>query len=423
MESISPTILFSALGVLIIISAFFSGTETAMMAINRYRLRHMARKGHRQSQMVLRLLERPDRLLGVVLLGNQFANISASAIATVLCVHYFGDLGVLIATVSLTFVILIFAETAPKTLAILHPTRLAFPAAYLLRALLWLLTPALWAINGMANGLLLLFGVPLNKMQHEPLSREELRTLVVESTSKLHGKYQHMLLRVLDLEKVTVEDVMVPRNEITGIDLTADWDTILRQIRGSEHAHVPLFEESIDHVKGMLKLRRLIERDYATLTKDMLVELAEPVYFAPEAASLNRQLLHFQASSESVGLVVDEYGEVQGLVTLQDVLEEIVGEFEEMDDSSGNLVRRQRDGSVVVDGTITIRELNRLMDWQLPLDGPKTLSGLIVHFLEIIPEASVACRIAGYPMEVVKADEHTIRLVQIWPHHTGIQST
>lgn len=415
MESVNPTLLLSILGVLIIVSAFFSGTETALMAINRYRLRHMARKGHRIAQLILHMLERPDRLLGVVLLGNQFANISASAIATVLCVHYFGDVGVLIATIGLTFVILIFAETAPKTLAVLHPTRLAFPAAYLLKALLWILYPILWAINGMANGLLMLFGVPLKDMQNEPLSREELRTLVMESTSKLQARYQHMLLRVLDLEKVTVEDVMVPRNEITGIDLNTQWDTIVQQIRESEHAHVPLFEDSIDNVKGMLKLRRLIELDHAKLSKATLLELAEPVYFAPEAASLNRQLLHFQSKSESVGLVVDEYGEVQGLVTLQDVLEEIVGEFEEEEDSPVNLVRRLIDGSVVVDGTITIRELNRVMEWQLPLEGPKTLSGLIIHYLEMIPEASVACRISGYPMEVIKADEHTIRMVQIWP--------
>lgn len=420
MNTIDPTVLFIVLGVLLIVSAFFSGTETAMMALNRYRLRHQARKGNRAAQRVTTLLSRPDRLLGVVLLGNQFANISASAIATVLCVHYFGDLGVLIATFSLTFVVLVFAEAAPKTLAVLHPTRLAFPAAWLLQLLLWVLYPVVWVINVLANSLLAIFGVRVGQAKTEPLSREELKTLVVESSGKMQHKYQHMLLRVLDLEHITIEDVMVPRNEITGIDLQADWDTILYALRHSEHAHVPLYEESLDHVKGVLKLRKLIE--YDGLTRDRLLSLADPVYFVPEAAQLSRQLLHFQDNNESVGLVVDEYGEIQGLVTIRDILQEIVGEFGDYDDSVTQLVRRQADGSVVVDGSITIRELNRVMDWQLPLEHAKTLSGLIIHYLEMIPQASVACRIDGYPMEVIKANAHTIQLVQVWSTVPRIQS-
>ncbi len=386
-----------------------------MMALNRYRLRHQARKGNRAAKRVQKLLDRPERLLGVVLLGNQFANILASAIATVICVHYLGDIGVIVATVALTFVILVFAETAPKTLAVLHPFRLAYPASWLLQLLLIVLYPFVWGVNMLSNGLLRLCGVDMRHNKIDPLSKEELRTLVFESSGKVANKYQYMLLRVLDLEKVTVEDVMVPRSEIYGIDLKDEWATILGQLRNSEHAFVPLYNDSIDQVQGMLKLRKLIEIKDETLTKERLLEYADPVYFVPEAALLNRQLVNFQDEQEHVGLVVDEYGDIQGLVTMQDVLEEIVGEFSEDEDSPAKMVRKQRDGSVIVDGGISLRELNRVTDWQLPTNGPKTLSGLIIHYLEIIPGSGVACRINDYPMEVIKANEHTIQLVQVWP--------
>lgn len=393
-----------------------------MMALNRYRLRHKARKGDRTAIRVVKLLERPDRLLGIVLLGNQFANIFASSIATIICIHYFGDVGVLIASVGLTFIILIFAETAPKTLAFLHPMHFAFPASWVLRALLLFFYPFVWAINTLANGLLRCFGVKVSRSNLEPLSREELRSLVLEGTGSAAHKYQHMLLRILDLEKVTVEDVMVPRNEITGIDLSDDWSKILQQLRNTEHAYMPLFEDSIDNVKGILRLRKLIEVHAEELSKEKLLEYADDVYFVPEVALLNRQLVNFQNEQQHFGLVVDEYGDIQGLVTLRDILEEIVGEFSEDEDSLTKMVRPQRDGSVVVEGAINVRELNRLTDWQLPTDGPKTLSGLITHYLEMIPPASVACRINGYPMEVIKANEHTIQLVQVWPALRRFQS-
>lgn len=415
MQSIDPKVLFIALLCLIVVSAFFSGAETAMMALNRYRLRHQARKGNRTAKRVVKLLERPDRLLGIVLLGNQFANIFASSIATIICIHYFGDIGVLIASVGLTFIILIFAETAPKTLAFLYPMRFAFPASWLLRALLLFFYPFVWTINMLANGLLRCFGIKIDRNKLEPLSREELRTVVLEGAGSAAQKYQHMLLRILDLEKVTVEDVMVPRNEITGIDLLHDWSIILQQLRNAEHAYLPLYEGSIDNVKGVLRLRKLLEIHDEELSKDKLLEYADTVYFVPEVALLNRQLVNFQNEQQHFGLVVDEYGDIQGLVTLRDVLEEIVGEFSEDEDSLAKMIRPQRDGSFVVEAAINIRELNRLTDWELPIDGPKTLSGLITHYLEMIPSSSVACRINGYPMEVIKANEHTIQLVQIWP--------
>jgi Mg2+/Co2+ transporter CorB len=423
MQSIDPKALFIVLACLIVVSAFFSGAETAMMALNRYRLRHRARKGDRGAARVMKLLERPDRLLGIVLLGNQFANIFASSIATIICIHYFGDIGVIIATVALTFIILIFAETAPKTVAFLYPMRFAFPASWILKGLLFFFYPVVWVINMLANGILFCFGVRVNRGKFEPLSREELRTLVIEGgNSASASKYQQLLLRVLDLEKVTVEDVMVPRSDIHGIDLTDDWSIILNQLRNAEHAYMPIFEESIDQVKGVLRLRKLIEVRDEELTIEKLLHYANEVYFVPEVALLNRQLVNFQNEQEHFGLVVDEYGEIQGLVTLQDVLEEIVGEFSEDDDSLTKLVRPQRDGSYIVEGNINIRELNRITQWELSTDGPKTLSGLITNYLEMIPPASVACRIDGYPMEVIKANEHTIQLVQVWPKQRRVQS-
>lgn len=422
MQSISPTTLFIVLACLIVMSAFFSGAETAMMALNRYRLRHQARKGNLTAKRVVKLLERPDRLLGIVLLGNQFANIFASSIATIICIHYFGDVGVLIASVGLTFIILIFAETAPKTLAFLHPIGFAYPASWVLRLLLFFFYPFVWTINVFANSFLRCFGVRVRRGQLEPLSRDELRTLVLEGTGTAAQKYQHMLLRILDLEKVTVEDVMVPRNEINGIDLTDDWDTILKQLRNAEHAYLPLYEDTIDNIKGVLRLRKLIEMRDEALSKQKLLECADEVYFVPEVALLNRQLVNFQNEQEHFGIVVDEYGDIQGLVTLRDVLEEIVGEFSEDEDSLAKMVRPQRDGSFVVEAGINVRELNRLMDWHLPIEGPKTLSGLITHHLEMIPPASVACRINGYPLEVIKANEHTIQLVQVWPALRRVQS-
>ncbi len=404
-----PKKLFILLIALVLLSAFFSCSETAMMALNRYRLRHQARKGNLTAKRVVKLLDRPDRLLGIVLLGNTFANVMASSVVTMLTLHYFkaDELSLLMATLMLTFVLLIFAETAPKTFAVLHPFKVAFAVSWILQVLLFIVYPFVWIMNLLSNSCLRLFGVKITKRYFEPLSKEELRTLVYD---------QHMLLRVLDLEKVTVEDVMVPRNEIYGIDLNDDWSTILNRLRRAEHSQLPLYEETIDNVKGILKLRKLIEIPHDTLTKKTLLNYADEVYFVPEAALLNRQLINFQNEGQHLGLVLDEYGEIQGLVTLQDVLEEIVGEFSEDEDSPTKMVRPQRDGSVIVDGTITLRELNRLTQWHLPLEGPKTLSGLITQYLEMIPQSGgVACRIHDYPMEVIKANEHTIQLVQVWP--------
>src|SRR3990167_1069780 len=337
------------LWLLILLSAFFSGAETAMMSLNRYRLRHLVRKNNWRAKLASTLLARPDRLLGVILLGNTFSNIAASSVGTVIMVHYFGDLGIILGTILLTFVILIFAETAPKTLAALHPETVAFPAVMPLNVLLKLLYPLVFIINTLANAMLRLFGVRIHRRQNDALSLEELRTVVTEAGGKIAVDHHQMLLRLLDLGKVTVADAMVVRNEIYGIDIEDSWDTMVKRLMNCGHSFVPLYREEINNVIGMICLRTVLATmQEKKLDKTSLVALAEKTYFVPEGALLSRQLLHFQDQQKSIGLVVDEYGEVQGLITLQDVLEEIVGEF-----AGGGvgdislLTQLQRDGSVL----------------------------------------------------------------------------
>ncbi|WP_423062812.1 HlyC/CorC family transporter [Candidiatus Paracoxiella cheracis] len=416
MTGFNPDLLIILLILLILLSAFFSGSETGMMALNRYRLRHLARKGDPAAKRTAKLLERPDRLLGIILLGNTFANVFASAVATIIAVHYLGDLGVLISTIALTFVLLIFAETTPKTLAALCPQRVAFPASLPLKILLVILYPLVWFINGVANGVLRLFRIKVKGHMIEPLTAEELRSVVREASGKISSNYQQILLRVLNLGQITVEDVMVPRNEIYGIDITDDWDKILKQLTESEHTKIPIYRENIDQVIGMLNLRSLIgQLPKRELTKDRLVKLAKEVYFIPEVTLINRQLLNFQKENRRIGLVIDEYGDIQGLVSIQDIIEEIVGEFAIDIDDVARLVQRQEDGSYLVDGRISLRDLNRLTDWELPIEGPKTLSGLVIEHLEMIPTSGMALRLVGYPMEVIKVSGNTIRLVKVWP--------
>ncbi len=387
-----------------------------MMAINRYRLRHLARKGNLNAQRVAKLLERPDRLLGIILIGDTFSDIFASAVATVIAVHYLGEVGIIVSTLVLTFVVLIFGEVTPKTFGAIHPRRVAFTAALPLKILLIVLYPLVWLINSIANGCLRLFGVKVRGHTAEALSTEELRTVVHEATSKISSSYQQMLLRVLNLGQMTVEDVMVPKNAINGIDITDPWDKILEQLINSEHGYMPIYRESIDHVVGMLNLRQVMATmPNEALSKDKLVRLAGEVYYVPEVTLLHHQIMNFQRESKTIGLVVDEYGDIQGLVTLQDILEEIVGELSVDVDVTARLVQKQVDGSYLVDGRISIRDLNRLTAWNLSIEGPKTLSGLIVEYLETIPVSGVALRLSGYPMEIVKMSGNTVRLVKVWP--------
>ncbi len=410
------SVLIVLLIVLVLVSAFFSGSETGIVSLNRYRLRHQAKKKHRSAMRVERLLARPDRVLGVILIGNTFANVFAAAIATVLAVRWWGSYGAFIASIGLTAILLIFSETAPKTLAVMHPERVAYPASWVLKGLLVLLYPIVWTVNFLANGLLRCFGVSLKKHGFDALSLEELRSLVNEASGKISSSYQTMLLRILDLEQETVDDVMVPRNEIYGIDVEQPWGIIEQRLVNCEHRYVPLFCENIDQVVGMVSVRRALKLlARGELDKNMLMRLAEDIYFIPETAQLSKQLAHFQQQEKYIGLVVDEYGDIQGVVCLKDIVEEVVGEFEQGIGQLDREIRPQGDGSFVLDGGVNLRDANRIMGWQLPVDGPKTLSGLMIEELEAMPHGKLCIRIAGYPFEVIKLSGKTIQLVRIWP--------
>ena len=419
MDNISTQVLFTVLGILVLISAYFSGSETGMMSLNRYRLRHLEKQKHKGAKRVSKLLSRPDRLIGLILIGNNLVNIAASAIATIIGIRLFGDMGILIATVALTLVILIFAEVTPKTLAALYPEKIAFPSSIVLSLLLKLLFPFVLIVNWITNGFLMMLGINAEQREQHSLSSEELRTVVNESGALLHQRDQDMLVSILDLEKVSVEDIMIPRSELVGIDVNDDWKKIQKQLTQANHTRVLLFRDSIDDVVGYIHardaLKLLAKNQY---TKATLLRSVRELYFIPEGTPLNIQLLKFQHAKERLGLVVDEYGDIQGLVTLEDILEEIVGDFTTtMTPTTSDEVTLQPDGSYLVDGSASIRDINKEMSWKLPTDGPKTLNGLIIEYLEEIPQSNISLRISGYPVEIIDVAGNMIKTVRVMPEH------
>ncbi len=412
-DDVPLAVLVGLLVTLLLLSAFFSGSETALMSLNRYQLRHKAREGHRGARLAEKLLQRPDRLLGLILFGNNLVNIALVAIVTLVAASVGGEVAALIAVPVLTIVVLIFAETAPKTLAALHPERLAFPAALVYYPLQFLAYPFVWLINICSNALLFLFGVRDKDTQLHSLTQEELRTLVYEAGSRISSRYRQMLISILDLEKVTVDDVMVPHNEIVGIDLDNDIEEIQRVIAESQHTRLPVYREHIDQVIGVLHLRRMANLAKREIDQDTLRKLVSEPYFVPEGTPLSTQLVQFQRRRQRIALVVDEYGDIQGIVTLEDILEEIVGEFTTDPANDDDDVVREGAHSWIVDGSANIRELNRSQDWELPTEGPKTVNGLILELLETIPEPRTCLKIAGYPIEIVESDDTRIRSVRI----------
>ena len=417
MDDIPLSLLFGGLVVLITLSAFFSSSETALMTINRYRLRHLANSGHRAAGIANQLLERPDRLIGVILLGNNLVNIMASSIATIIGLRLFGEAGLALAMGALTIVILVFAEVTPKTMAALHPERIAFPASFVYWVLLRVLYPVVWLVNLFSNGVLRLMGVSPEDAAEHSLSSEELRTVVAETGAMIPQRHQRMLLSILDLEKATVEDIMVPRNEIVGIDLEDSQEDILQALRTSEHTRMPIFEGSIEELHGIVHLRRLLDltAENAPLDKAKLLELAREPYFIPEGTPLNQQLLNFQNQKRRIGFVVDEYGDIQGLVTLEDILEEIVGEFTTDPATRMRNVFLNADGSYLIDGTANVRTLNRTLGWKLPTAGPRTLNGLILEALEYIPTPGTELQLNQYAMEVTKTQANAVKTVRVRP--------
>jgi len=425
LDNISTQTLFIALGVLILISAYFSGSETGMMSLNRYRLRHLEKEKHKGAMRVSKLLSRPDRLIGLILIGNNLVNIAASSIATIIALRLSieagisSDIGLMISTVVLTLVVLIFAEVTPKTLAALNPEKVAFPSSIILAILLRVLLPFVITVNWITNGLLTLFGISSEQREQHSLSSEELRTVVHESGALLHEQDQSMLMSILDLEKVSVEDIMIPRSDLVGIDINDDWKVIQKQLTQANHTRVLLYRDNIDDVVGYIHARDALKLlSKKQFTKATLLRAVRELYFIPESTPLNIQLLKFQHAKERLGLVVDEYGDIQGLVTLEDILEEIVGDFTTtMTPTASEEVTLQPDGSYLVDGSASIRDINKEMSWVLPTDGPKTLNGLIIEYLEDIPQSKLSVRIAGYPVEIVDVSDNRIKTVRVLPEY------
>ncbi len=416
MDDIPLSVLFGALIFLILLSGFFSGSETGLMTLNRYRLRHLSKAGHPGARRAARLLERPDRLIGIILLGNNFVNILASSLATIIALRLGGEGAIALAAGLLTLVILIFAEVAPKTLAALRPERVAFPASFVYGPLLRVLYPLVWGVNTLANWLLRLLKVRPEEATRLSLNQEELRTVVNEAGAMIPQRHQKMLLSVLDLEKVTVEDIMIPRNEIVGIDIEDEWEHIEHQLINSQYTKLPVYRTNIDDVLGFLYLRNVVHLiTQEEFGKDDLLHIVREPYFIPEGTPLNKQLLNFQRQKRRVGLVVDEYGDMQGLVTLEDILEEIVGEFTTDPSALSKDVHPQEDGSYVVDGGTHIRDLNRMLQWELPTDGPKTINGLVLEHMEAIPEAGTSILIARYPVEILQTKDNAVKTVRIQP--------
>jgi Mg2+/Co2+ transporter CorB len=386
------------------------------MAINKYRLRHLANKGHRGAKLAQNLLRKPDRLIGLILLGNNLVNILAAAIATVIGIRLFGATGVWIASLALTVVILIFAEVAPKTVAAIHPERIAFPASYVLYILLKILYPVVWLVNGLANFVLKPFRVRTNIDLIEHLNREELRTLVKEGGERIPDDHQRMLVNILDLEQATVEDVMIPRQDIVGVDLDDDWEEILLQLTQTVYTRMPVFRESIDQVEGLLHIRTVIAKlAHGALTFDELKRSVRRPYFIPEGTALTQQLLEFQRRERRMGLVVDEYGDIQGMVTLDDILEEIVGEYTAESRGKTRDIRRLDDGNYLVDGSVTLRTLNRNMDWDLPEDEASTLNGLLLEELGDIPSGKASLKIGTHIMTILEIKDNVIGKVLVKP--------
>ncbi len=391
-----------------------------MMAVNRYRLKALAERGNRGARLAQYLLDRPDRLLGTILLGNNAANIAASGVTTLIALGLFGDLAVAIAGGILILVILIFAEVAPKTMAATYPERIALPAAYILYGLAKMAHPIVWLVNKFAGAFLALFGMRAGT-KSDSLSPEELRVAVLESGARLPKPHQKMLLRILELEKISVEDVMLPRSDIEAIDIDDDWELIVDQLATSHHTRLPVFQGSLDNIIGVLHLRKVLHLSQTSgFNKEQLKQIMREPYFVPEGTKITQHLLNLQNKRRTLSLVVDEYGDIKGLVTLEEVLEEIVGEFTANIPSFSDEIQAQPDGSYLVRGNANIRELNRRMTWTLPQEGPKTLNGLILEHLEAIPEPGTTILLSGHPVEVVRTRGTAVEFARVQPAITQV---
>jgi Mg2+/Co2+ transporter CorB len=402
--------------VLLAVSAFFSVSETSMMALNRYRLRHLVKTGSRGARLTAQLLASPDKLLGVVLLGNNLVNTAIATLGTLITFRLFGEdeLSLAIATGAVTFFILVFSEITPKVLGATFPERIAFPAAYVLTPLLTAFYPVVWFLNLFVRGVLRLLRLNAGANQSTALSLEELRTLVLEGGHFLPPKHQKILLNLFDLESITVDHLMTPRSKIEALDLDSPAQDLRRELATCNHTRMPVYRATLDNVVGVLHARKVLNLGGEEITGEQLESLMRAPYFVPAGTSLLAQIQHFQEAEERVGLVVDEYGELLGLITLEDILEEIVGEFTTHSPLQAGGVTRQEDGSVLVEGGISLRDLNRKLGTVFPLDGPRTLNGLILEHLEDIPEPGTTVKIAGHAIEIVQTQDRAVRSARIF---------
>ena len=392
-------------------SAFFSGSETSMMAINRYRLKHLVKEKNKSAKRVSRLLERTDRLLGVILIGNNFTHTLSTALATVVAIRLWSDSAVLAVTVFMTIIMIIFAEVMPKTIAALKPESIAFPASYLLKPLSKLLSPLITLVSFVSNNVTKLMGIDLDNADKDELKPEELRTLL--QTSGVPKRQEEMLMGIFDMDYLSVNDVMIPKNEIIGIDLNDEIEDILKQLQIIDFTYIPCYEDSIDNIQGFLSLNKKADflGNKIQSKENLKAELREPL-FVPENTPLYKQLANFQSSGRRVGLIVDEYGDIEGIITLRAILEIIVGEIttesiEKMD------IMPQADGTYLIEGNVMVREVNRRLEWELPTEGPKTLSGLILEEVQTIPDTNIGLTIGGYRIETVLIKDNVIKLAKI----------
>lgn len=419
LDSIRLETLIGSLIFLVLLSAFFSAAEIAMVSLNRHRLHHLATSGSRGARLAQRLLARPDRMIGVILLGSTTVNSLFSALTTITVIRLLGDrestIGV--ATLIITLVLLILGELAPKTYAALNPERIAFPSAFILRPMLVVIYPLVWVINGIANGLLRLVGVRVGARRAEDVSPEELKAMILEAGVLIPESHQDMLLAILDLEKIKVEDVMVPRNRIIGVNIEAEWDEIVNAVTTSLYTRIPAYRGSLDNVVGVIHARRVLNLlQEGKLDRETLQEVILEPYFVPAGATLTTQLLNFKQVKRRMGLVVDEYGDIQGLVTLDEILEEIVGDFTTRAlGRIGEELQPQEDGSYLVRGTMTLRDLNRRLDWRLPIEESRTVNGLILEYLEDIPEPGTSLLLNGYMIEIVRTRGTAVEVARIRP--------
>ena len=414
MEGSHPLILWCILLTLLVLSAFFSGSETSMMSLNPYRLRHQ-RKKSAGARRAAKLLSMPDRLIGLILIGNNAVNILAAIIANMLAIYYVGEAAApWVATATLTILVLVFSEVTPKTIAAQNPEWFAFKASHILKPLLQLLTPIVWSINKLTNTFIGILGFDPNKNRDDSLDSEEIKSLVDLSGHKISNSNQGMLRAILDLDNMTVEDIMIPRNEVSGLDLEDDIEILMEQILSCEYTRQPVYSGDINNIIGIFHVRKanhLLRAE--TITHKAIKRFADEAYFIPESTRLTTQLLNFKKMRSRFAIVVDEYGEVQGLVTLEDILEEIVGDFTTNEVDKIDEVIAQKNGSYLIDGTATIRDINKSTSWDLPLDGPKTMNGLVLEQLESIPDGNVSFRVNNFKFETIEINGTRVKKVAV----------